>query len=328
MEFKTNNANNNIWGNMFGVPCVVADNFLKMADGEHIKVLLYILRHPGKDCSEEEISANTGVEIKTVTDAVKFWQQANVITPQQTSPPALFDMTPPVVQPAVTENVTENPVIQQQKIKPDIPKRKNYTGREILHLKQTSPDIKTLLDIVQDTLVKVNNEQIVDIINMHETLGMKKEVIMVLVNHCKASDEVHCMYRKAEQWFADNINTMELAMELIDYIQQVGQMLQINSAFSEYEQQIIGDWFRWNITIDMIKEAYEIAKFKDKLSIGYMNGIIKNWREKGISTLQAIQEDNKKNNSIKYNKNKKSKKKNSDFDVDMYNVFINSYEVI
>lgn len=77
MEFKTNSG---IWGTMFGVPCIVADNFLKLASDGQIKVLLYILRCSGRAVSAEEISVNTGVAPEQAADAVMFWQQANVLT--------------------------------------------------------------------------------------------------------------------------------------------------------------------------------------------------------------------------------------------------------
>ena len=75
MEFKVNSG---IWGSMFGVPDIVADNFLKLASGEQIKVLLYILRNSGKMCSAEEISVNTGVPVQQAAEAVMFWQQASL----------------------------------------------------------------------------------------------------------------------------------------------------------------------------------------------------------------------------------------------------------
>ena len=79
MEFKVNCG---IWGTMFGVPGIVADNFLKLATGGQIKVLLYLLRCSGKLCSTEEISANTGIPADEAEEAVIFWQQANVLSPQ------------------------------------------------------------------------------------------------------------------------------------------------------------------------------------------------------------------------------------------------------
>ena len=78
MELK---ANCGVWGSMFGVPCIVADNFLKLATGEQIKVLIYILRNSGRELTSEEIAMNTGITPQQAEDAVLFWQQANVLTP-------------------------------------------------------------------------------------------------------------------------------------------------------------------------------------------------------------------------------------------------------
>ena len=58
MDYKVNSG---IWGTMFGVPCIVADNLLKIADESQIKVLLYLLRHSEKNLTAEEISANTPI---------------------------------------------------------------------------------------------------------------------------------------------------------------------------------------------------------------------------------------------------------------------------
>lgn len=70
MEFKVNSG---VWGTMFGVPAIVADNFLKLASAEQIKVLLYVLRHSGNMCSDEEIAVNTGTTPAQVVDAMLFW---------------------------------------------------------------------------------------------------------------------------------------------------------------------------------------------------------------------------------------------------------------
>ena len=99
MEFK---ANCGIWGTMFGVPCIVADNFLKLASGQQIKVLLYLLRNSGKDCTAEEVASGTGSTVQEVNEAVAFWEQVNVFsatnpdrTAQETSVPAAFPKTSP-----------------------------------------------------------------------------------------------------------------------------------------------------------------------------------------------------------------------------------------
>lgn len=328
MEFKTNNG---IWGNMFGVPCVVADHLLKIVDGEHIKVLLYILRNSGKDCSEEEISDNTGVDIRAVADAVKFWQQANVITPQQTSQPYLSDIAQPSVK--QTENITESPVIQQRKTKEDISRTKHWTGKEIEDMKKNNSDFADLLKAVQPVLGAVNPIHTNNIANMYFYLGMKQEVIMILVRYCKeiGKDSPKYIYTIACQWVNDNINTLDLATEEVerlkkshDYVNQVKRTLKI-TRLAEKQEIMIRKWHEWNITMEMIEEAYEksLPKCENKLSIDYINGIITNWHEEGISTLQAIQEDKQKSNSGKYDK--KFKNKDNDFNIDMYKIFVNDF---
>ena len=53
MEFKVNSG---MWGMMFGVPCIVADNFLKLADEAQIKTLIYVLRNNNRICTSDEIA--------------------------------------------------------------------------------------------------------------------------------------------------------------------------------------------------------------------------------------------------------------------------------
>ena len=90
VELKVNCG---IWGTMFGVPHIVADNFLKLATGDQLKVLIYCLRCSGKSCSTEEISRNTGVSVNDVADSIMFWQQANVLTTNDSVPDSTVHQT-------------------------------------------------------------------------------------------------------------------------------------------------------------------------------------------------------------------------------------------
>ncbi len=50
-----------MWGNIFGVPCIVADRFLKIADGSQLKVILYLFRNNGKLFEISEIARSCGL---------------------------------------------------------------------------------------------------------------------------------------------------------------------------------------------------------------------------------------------------------------------------
>ncbi|MBR6669386.1 MAG: DnaD domain protein, partial [Ruminococcus sp.] len=77
MEFKVNSG---MWGMMFGVPCIVADNFLKLASEAQIKTLIYILRNNNRICTSEEISRAVGITSEQADEAILFWEQANLLS--------------------------------------------------------------------------------------------------------------------------------------------------------------------------------------------------------------------------------------------------------
>lgn len=279
MEIK----NNNVSENTFCVPCVVADNLLKIANGEYIKILLYILRNSDRKCSESEISSNTGADLDVVKKAIDFWKQANILNSNVTQ----------------TVTIEEKIVVQDELPKDNIfPTKKHWTGKEIRDLRMSSPDISQLLTAVESVLGSINQAKAEVIINLHESLGMKKEVIMLLISHCKEINKTtpDGIYNMACKWISNNINTIQLAENEVqriknsrDYIYRVMNSLNI-SRLTQTQERMISEWNSWNISIDMVEFAYEVAlvKCENKLNINYMNGIIAKWHENNITSLDEV----------------------------------------
>ncbi len=354
MAFKVNDS---ALGITFGVPCVVADNLLKIVSGEKLKVLLYILRNIGKECSLEEISENTGVSLHETQESVNFWKQANLLTSDKSNQAEeniqldffsteSTDIQKPVtpqytVKPNLTEAVPKNSPEQK---KTTLPRHtiRHWTGSEILKLKMESSDIAELLNAVQAVLGNMNHVHSSNIINMHEDLGMSKEVIMTLVGYCKSINNVYpnYIYKMAEIWTRDNIVTKEQAekevQRLVQYNEYKYQVMRAidMDRLSENQMKLIKSWQDMNITVEMVKYAYELTLDSQKRNIfGYMNGIIQKWHVAGITTLHDAQKANeayKKDHSKKYNKKygRKNNRRDSDFNEDMYDIFINDFEVI
>lgn len=275
--------NNNISENTFCVPCVVADNLLKIANGEYIKILLYILRNSDRECSENEISSNTGAGLDVVRNAIDFWRQANILN--NTSQTVTIEEKIKVVQNESPEN--NNTLV-----------RKHWTGKEIRDLRMSSPDISELLTAVESVLGSINQAKAEVIINLHESLGMKKEVIMLLISHCKEMNKTtpDGIYNMACKWISNNINTIQLAENEVQYMKashnyvcQIMNLLNINR-ITQAQEKMISEWNSWNISIDMVEFAYETAlvKCENKLNISYMNGIITKWHENNISSLNDV----------------------------------------
>ncbi|MGN0578759.1 MAG: hypothetical protein ACI4J4_09070, partial [Ruminiclostridium sp.] len=81
------------WGSVFAVPSCVVRNYIKIASGNQLKVLLYLLGNAGTMLSAADISAVTGVPEGEVDEALDFWEERGVIakdngtiTPANTAP--------------------------------------------------------------------------------------------------------------------------------------------------------------------------------------------------------------------------------------------------
>ncbi|MGN0576220.1 MAG: DnaD domain protein [Ruminococcus sp.] len=325
MEFK---ANSGIWGTMFGVPCIVADNFLKLATGDQIKVLLYILRHSGRSCTDSEIAANTGLTPQQAGEAVMFWHQANVLV-QDTPAPVTGNsiMTPPAApksEPDVQQPVRQTAVPEHQ--------RQNLSSSEIAELMKNSADIAELFKMAENILGILNHTRQNSLIWMFSYLGLKKEVIITLLAYCASIDKTNAGYieKIAADWSENEINDLTAAQEEVsrlnesrNYISQIMRTFEMKRRPTSKQMEIISQWKNIGFNIDLIHYAYEKTIERiDKLSFEYINRILLSWRDSGFSTVQDV-----KNAEADYKKNKKSGSKDSgdDFDVDKYKIFINNF---
>lgn len=302
MEYKVNSG---IWGTMFGVPCVVADNFLKLATAEQLKVLLYLLRCSGKMCSDEEISLNAGVSPQAAADAVLFWQQVNVLTPQNT----LHDEVPVInmnaSNPAVQPVNLQPPVQAQQpvKTKPEEKQRLILKPSQITNVLSDSSDISELFKVAESALGKLNNTQQNSLIWMHNYLGLKKEVIVTLIFYCVSIEKTNCGYieKIAYSWAENDINTLTAAQEEVDrlsaahnYTGKIMKIFEMNRKPTTKQAEFLSQWRNTGYSEELLRLAYEKTIEKiDKLSFEYINKILQTWYEKGLMTkAQVIESEN------------------------------------
>ena len=327
MEFKVNCC---IWGAMFGVPSIVADNFLKLASGQQIKVLLFLLRCSGKMCSAEEISANTGVSAEEVEDAVLFWQQANVLSPQTSvnTPSAQPIMTAPVSTKAPANNT---PAANTAVAAPD--HKFNFSGSEIAAIMEKSQDIKELFKISETILGPLKNGQMNSIIWMFDHLGLKKEVIITLLSYCASIEKVNTAYieKIASVWAEKEINTIAAAQDEIqsinasrEYISRIMQIFQMQNRPTSKQNEFIQQWKNAGFSFELIEYAYEkTIEQINKLNFNYINKILLSWRDSGFMSVKEVQ--NAESEYVKKKKNTASKNNSDDSDYEKYESVINKF---
>lgn len=325
-------ANSGIWGTMFGVPCVVADNFLKLATGDQLKVLLYILRCSGRICSEEEIALNTGVSIQTVEDAVLFWQQVNVLSSGVHT--AISADIHPVATPKLPETAKSvQETAEEEKVKIAPRQKQNLTPSEISRMLSDSADIAELFKISEAALGTLNHTMQNSLIWMYNYLGLKKEVIITLIYYCIQIEKTNSGYieKIACNWAENDINTLTAAQNEVERLSQhndfAGKIVKIFEMIrrpTPKQNEFIEQWKNAGYSLEMIEFAYQkTIEQINKLSFDYINKILLTWQENGYTTVKNVRDAE---NS--YKKNKKAPARSGESassDVDKYKVVINKF---
>ena len=137
-----------------------------------------------------------------------------------------------------------------------------------------------------------------DISTLFEKYGFDEDVMIALFHECAERKALrkNYVFKVAESWYRGGVKTFE---QLEDYQNEQDKLMQIKSkiksklrlgrTFTEYEEAYIAEWInKLNYSFDEIDYAIKKTLSKGTPSIGYINGILKNWKENGYNKLAEI----------------------------------------
>lgn len=325
---------NGIWGNIFGVPVIIADNFLRLATESQIKVILFLLRNNGNTYDVEEIAKSTGVSTDAVSDAVIFWQQANIlpenITSSENTVKSIFTAPPQTSDTVVQEPVQQKIVSStQMKIDPS----------EITAMKQSCKELKELFDVLEKNRGVLVFTVQRSIIWMYDYLGLNPDVILMLMNYCSSINKSNVGYVDAIafSWSENGINDFETAQaevnrmkESFEYVSKIKRLFEMKRNPTTSQKEYISEWRKAGYSDELLKYAYErTIENTEKLSFSYINSILVSWKKDGISTLEEAKQSvmnfkNKRNFEKGSSDEEKKKSKEEEFE-EKYKVFLNKF---
>lgn len=284
-----------VWNSVFAVPSRIVDENLKIAGGDHIKVLLFLLRYPDREFSLADISASVGVTADTAEEALIFWEQRGVISnnggvinPKQgTVQPVSFaaddDNTKAVARAKLTSDIQFPPREIARNVNGDDAFRCLCATFERLAGRPTKHSERNTLMVITDEI------------------GLPSEVALMLVEYCFSMDKATPAYMKsvALDWVECGIDNIAKAEERISVLSarntlegKLRTKFRMTSAFSKKQKEIIAEWAQMEISEELIDEAYEkTLNQTGKLSFPYMDSILRSWKEKGITSCAEAQQD-------------------------------------
>jgi len=279
-----------LWGGVFAVPNQVVDQYIKLCGAVSLKVLMLLLRHGGA-IEPEEMAGILGQPVCEIQDALNYWFHMGVIAGSQDSArdvPLLQYHKEPPPRAVETETVVEKPGST----------RKRLSTQEINEMAEADDNIANLLQETQSVLGKPLTPVTTDmVVGLYSYYGMRPDLILMLVQYCVSGGKDNARYieKVAATWLEKGIDTHEKAEEEILRATKRSQWENtVKSAFGIYDRKLItsekkyiGAWRdELNLDIHLISLAYErTIELKGKLSFPYINGILQNWHQKGITTV-------------------------------------------
>lgn len=332
-----------IWGNIFGVPSIVADGFLKIADGSQLKVLLYLLRNNGKSFDIQEIAETLDLPEDEVSDSVLFWEQHGILpSDNESSLPAvnsIFSAVPASLPEYLPER-QKNYISCSR----DSSDGLNITPSEISDMLKSTPQLRDLFTISEKYFENFNFAVQRSLIWIYQYLGFSPEMIEIILEYCVSINKAYIWEIEAValKFRRNGIDSPELARNEIDrlkdemengsFIKKIKRMFFMERDPVTRQRNFMIKWKSEEYPDELIRLAYEksveATGNKARIPIEYIDTILKRWKEKNITTPeQAEQDDIDFKSLFKKQKTKSNSDKNTesnDFE-DEYEALWNNY---
>lgn len=287
----------------FAVPTELCDKYLKLAKGEHVKVLLYMLRNNAAALSEAQIAEALGMSEYDVKEALLFWADAAILMSKE-----------------APKEVETDKKAYQKIIKP--------TREDILLRSKEDPKIKWLLNQSQMVFgrnLKQNETQ--TLVWLYDDLGLDIDILFIILNHAKSVDKLKITFIQslAVEWLNKGIDTVAAADEkLREMASKDLAWSMVRTAFglgprkpTKKESEFAALWVNeWQMSKEMLEAAYDVCvDATSSISFSYINKVLENWHKSGYKAPADIKNESKRDN-----------KQGGAYDLDLFEKMLNSKE--
>ena len=292
---------------IFAVPTSVVDDNIRLASVLQLKVLLYMLRHSEKDLSGEDVAQALSLDKADAEDAMIFWQERGLLVKSdETAKPILhLEATTDVTLTKVPEYPAEEVELQPKKVA-DIPISRP-SHEQIAARLQECKEFSALFAEAQAALGKtIGYDGQSVLIMMHDSYGLPFEVILMAVEYAVSQQKTgfSSIAKIGKLWSEQGIDTLEGAMEYIEEHNSVNEVWNklrsltdiSNRTPTSKQRGYLVAWVKeYGYDENIIYYAYEESVDRTgKMSMPYMDKIIRNWYERGVKTPMDIQREKAK----------------------------------
>lgn len=292
---------------IFAVPTSVVDDNIRLASVLQLKVLLYMLRHSDKNLSSEDIASALSLDKADTEDAMIFWQERGLlIKSDEAAKPLLEIETTTDIRLTKDNEYPAEDVQPQPKKVAEIPISRPSLEQISARL-QECKEFSGLFAEAQAALGKtIGYDGQSVLIMMHDSYGLPFEVILMAVEYSVSQQKTgySSIAKLGKLWSEQGIDTLEGAMEYIEEHNSVNEVWNklrsltdiSNRTPTSKQRGYLVAWVKeYGYDEQIIYYAYEESVDRTgKMSMPYMDKIIRNWYEKGVKTPMDIQREKAK----------------------------------
>lgn len=296
------------------IPMDFISKYMVNANATYVKVYLYGLLkcYEGEeDVSNAAIAEALDILETDVSKAWRYWKKVGLVHSEGKGT-LVFDAIE-----REEEKKEEVKVQSPQKEEKENPETKKTSSmKEILKAMDVNPKMKETVKMAEQLLKKtLSVKEITSLYNFTQWYAMSQEMVLVLLEYCVTLDKTSFAYieKVASGWNEKGITTLDAATKELNRAakevrmhNKCKKMFGLERELSQTESGYISRWVSELLMSEaMIRNAYErTVTNTGKISMPYMNTILKSWHEKGIKTVSQITENEtaapKKNTSRGY----------------------------
>lgn len=319
------------YGQFFSVPSIIANKYLKSANGDFIKVLLYIFSMNSEEVTTKIIADSLNLKEDLVDDAIVFWNSKKIFgvcIDNEKNEEELKEIENSQKSIVEAVNPTKNSLTTKNHVK--------YSSKDIAVIINQQKEIKELyLNLEQILKRPLRFVEQCGYLNLVENYGLPIAGILLLAQYCYDIDKTSMRYIEtiADSWFNNNITTYpQIECEINTMIKNKSFERKVLRGFgmktrpTKKQEDFIEGWKTAGFSVDMVMCAYErCIDSINELSFSYINGIIKKWYKNKIFTTEDLENSEEKFTQTKKVKRRKGDDGKRSYDLDEFDDFSMNY---
>lgn len=302
--------NNHVWGLATYIPNEFIDKHMTTANGEYVKIYLYLLRylnHPEEEFSVGKIADHFDHTEKDVQRALAYWEKMNLLKLEYNEKKQLTGICLLNGQEDTSVAKTDSAAktAGSESDRPtriraiSIPQKSSPSQDELKHMCQRE-DIQELVFLAETYLGRtISRTDLEYIFCWYDQLHFSPELIEFLIENTitKGHPSFHYMHKVAEDWYAQGISSLEEAKQLVSRNNEI--YYAVLKGFGIRGRNLVPSEMdmlkKWSVTYGFSKEMIAEACKRTiqnihEPSFEYTDSILTKWHASALRTLEDVKQ--------------------------------------